>query len=73
MLKKRPGRNITKLRKPIHIGTGKNSKPMYMEVGIESQQMKMDLDMAVAVSLIPYQLYQENFAHLPIEKTHNMA
>ena len=47
----------------------KDGKPMYVEVMIEGQQVKMELDTGAAVSLLPYQVYQENFAHLPLDKT----
>ena len=47
----------------------KNGKPMYVEVMIEGQQVKMELGTGAVVSLLPYQVYQENFAHLPLDKT----
>ena len=47
----------------------KDGNPMYVEVMIEGQQVKMELDTGAAVSLLQYQVYQENFAHLPLDKT----
>ena len=47
----------------------KDGKPMYVEMVIEGQQLKMELDTGAAVSLLPYRLYQEKFSHLPFGKT----
>ena len=46
-----------------------DGKPMYVEVVIEGQQVKMELETGAAVSLLPYRLYQEKLSHLPLGKT----
>ena len=66
-------KNFSKLGRSTHVGTVEGQQTMYMEVGIEGQKVKIELDTEAAVSLIPYQLYQylyqEKFTHLPIGKT----
>ena len=47
----------------------KGGKQLYVEVSIEGQCLKMELDTGAAVSLLPYQLYQEWFSDLPIHKS----
>ena len=44
----------------------KKGKPLYVEVSIEGQCLRMELDTGAAVSLLPYRIYQERFSHLPI-------
>ena len=49
----------------------KEGKPLYDEVSIEGQCLKMELVTGAAVSLLPYRIYmyQEWFSHLPIHKS----
>ena len=45
-------------------------KPVFVEVAIEGQAVKMELDTGAAVSILPFQMYREKFSHVPLQKSH---
>ena len=44
-------------------------KPVFVEVAIEGQAVKMELDTGAAVSILPFQMYREKFSHVPLQKS----
>ena len=50
----------------------KDNKPMLIETTIEGKVVEMELDTGAAVSLIPHEMYQKKFAHVPLGKTRTL-
>ena len=46
-----------------------SKKPMCIDIIVEGQIVKMELDTSAAVSLIPLNTYQQRFSHIPMKKT----
>ena len=44
----------------------KAEKPVFVEVVIEGQAVKMELDTRAAVSIFPLKVYKEKFSHVPL-------
>ena len=47
----------------------KAHKPMYVQVIMERQPIKMELDTGAAVSIMPYTMYKEKMAHIQLRKS----
>ena len=47
----------------------KAHKPMYVQVIMEGQPIKMELDTGAAVSIMPYTMYKEKMAHIQLRKS----
>ena len=47
----------------------KAHKPMYVQVIVEGQPIKMELDTGAAVSIMPYMMYKEKMAHIQLRKS----
>ena len=47
----------------------KAHKPMYVQVIMEGQPIKMELDTGAAVSIMPYTMYKEKMAHTQLQKS----
>ena len=47
----------------------KARKPMYVEVIMEGQPIKMELNTGAAVSIMSYTMYKEKLAHIQLQKS----
>eukprot|EP00731_Ephydatia_muelleri_P028204 Em0019g1077a len=47
----------------------KAHKPMYVQVIMEGQPIKMELDTGAALSIMPYTMYKEKMSHIQLQKS----